>query len=86
MCIFTSFTISPNFRYEFYYAITGQNLSRTDWLNDEGIKTLQIQRAILILGGPDLKWNPKVDDDNPERFYEPCLQDPVRGNLQTGQA
>ncbi|HUK84961.1 MAG TPA: aldehyde ferredoxin oxidoreductase C-terminal domain-containing protein [Candidatus Acidoferrum sp.] len=78
MCIFTSFSISPTFRYEFYTAITGQTLTRKEWLNGGGIKTLQIQRALLLLGGPDLKWNPKFDDDNPERFYEPLPTGPCK--------
>ena len=43
------------------------------------MKTLQIQRALLLLGGPDLTWNPKVDDDNPERFYEPLPTGPCKG-------
>jgi aldehyde:ferredoxin oxidoreductase len=43
------------------------------------MKTLQIQRALLLLGGPDLKWDPKVDDDNPERFYEPLPSGPCKG-------
>jgi aldehyde:ferredoxin oxidoreductase len=34
---------------------------------------------MLLLGGPDLRWNPKVDDDNPERFYEPLPTGPCKG-------
>lgn len=79
MCIFTSFSLSPTFRYEFYKALSGQNLSRTELLNGGGIKTLQIQRALLLLGGPDLTWKPQVDDDNPERFYEPLPTGPCKG-------
>jgi aldehyde:ferredoxin oxidoreductase len=79
MCIFTSFNISPTFRWDFYTAITGQPLRRKDWLNGGGLKTLQIQRAMLLLGGPDLKWNPTVDDDNPARFYEPLPTGPCKG-------
>jgi len=79
MCIFTSFNISRTFRYDFYEAITGQTLTRKGWLTCGGMKTLQIQRAMLLLGGPDLKWNPTVDDDNPERFYEPLPTGPCKG-------
>ena len=43
------------------------------------MKTLQIQRALLLLGGPDLKWNPTVDDDNPARFYDPLPTGPCKG-------
>ncbi len=79
MCVFTSFNISSTFRYDFYTAITGQPLRRKGWLNGGGLKTLQIQRAMLLLGGPDLKWNPSVDDDNPARFYEPLPTGPCKG-------
>ncbi len=79
LCIFTSFSLSPTFRYEFYNAVTGLSLTRKDWLNGGGMKTLQIQRAMLLLGGPDVKWNPEVDDDNPERFYEPLPSGPCKG-------
>ena len=34
---------------------------------------------MLLLGGPDLKWNPTVDDDNPARFYEPLPTGPCKG-------
>ncbi len=47
--------------------------------NRGGLKTLQIQRALLLLGGPDLTWNPKFDDDNPSRFYEPLPSGPYKG-------
>jgi len=38
-----------------------------------------MQRALLLLGGPDLKWNPKIHDDNPPRFYEPLPSGPYTG-------
>jgi aldehyde:ferredoxin oxidoreductase len=34
---------------------------------------------MLLLGGPDLKWNPKIHDDNPLRFYEPLPSGPYKG-------
>ena len=40
---------------------------------------LQMQRALLLLGGPDAKWNPRVDDDNPCRFYEDLPTGPCKG-------
>jgi aldehyde:ferredoxin oxidoreductase len=79
LCIFTSFRLSPTFRYEFYTALTGETLKRKDWLKGGGLKTLQIQRALLLLGGPDLKWTPQIDDDNPSRFYEPLPSGPWKG-------
>jgi aldehyde:ferredoxin oxidoreductase len=43
------------------------------------LKVLQLQRAMLLLGGPDLKWNPKIHDDNPPRFYKPLPSGPYKG-------
>jgi aldehyde:ferredoxin oxidoreductase len=54
-------------------------LTRESWGKGGGLKTLQIQRALLLLGGPDLKWSPKVHDDNPSRFYEPLPSGPYKG-------
>ena len=34
---------------------------------------------MLLLGGPDLKWNPRIHDDNPPRFYEPLPSGPYKG-------
>jgi aldehyde:ferredoxin oxidoreductase len=40
---------------------------------------MHIQRAALLLSGPDITWNPKVDDDNPPRWYEPLPSGPYKG-------
>jgi aldehyde:ferredoxin oxidoreductase len=50
------------------------------------MKTLQLQRAMLLLGGPDAKWNPKIDDDNPPRFYEPLPSGPEKGKTTDKKA
>ena len=34
---------------------------------------------MLLLGGPDLKWKPKIHDENPPRFYEPLPSGPYKG-------
>jgi aldehyde:ferredoxin oxidoreductase len=34
---------------------------------------------MLLLGGPDAKWRPKLDDDNPPRFWEPLPSGPYKG-------
>jgi aldehyde:ferredoxin oxidoreductase len=68
-----------NFKFDFYNAVTGLDLTREAWGKGGGLKTLQIQRALLLLGGPDLKWDPKVHDDNPSRFYEPLPSGPYKG-------
>ncbi len=73
------FGLPRRLKFDFYNAVTGLSLSREKWGKGGGLKTLQIQRALLLLGGPDLKWNPKVDDDNPPRFYEPLPSGPYKG-------
>ncbi len=79
LCVFSTFGFSTDSKFAFYNAVTGQDLNRKKWLSGGGIKTLQIQRALLLLGGPDLKWNPGVDDDVPKRFYEPLPSGPYKG-------
>jgi aldehyde:ferredoxin oxidoreductase len=58
---------------------TGWNITADDWYNELGPRMLAIQRAALLVGGPDLKWNPDVDDENPPRFYEPLPSGPMKG-------
>ena len=79
LCIFTAFRVSQEAKFDFHKAITGCDLSRKTWLNGGGMKTLQTQRAMLLLGGPDLQWNPTIDDDNPSRFYDPLPTGPCKG-------
>jgi aldehyde:ferredoxin oxidoreductase len=79
LCMFNGFGFSKNFKFDFYNAITGLGLTREGWAGGGGLKTLQIQRALLLLGGPDLKWNPQIHDDNPSRFYEPLPTGPYKG-------
>jgi aldehyde:ferredoxin oxidoreductase len=73
------FGLPRHLKFDFYNAVTGLELTRENWGKSGGLKTLQIQRALLLLGGPDLKWNPKVHDDNPNRFYEPLPSGPYKG-------
>jgi len=78
-CNFNSFGIPRNLRFDFYEAVTGLKLTREEWCSSKALKILQLQRAMLLLGGPDLKWNPKIHDDNPSRFYEPLPSGPYKG-------
>ncbi len=78
-CNFNSFGIPRNLRFDFYEAVTGLKLTREEWCSTKALKTLQLQRAMLLLGGPDLKWNTKTHDDNPPRFYDPLPSGPYKG-------
>jgi aldehyde:ferredoxin oxidoreductase len=78
-CSFNSFASSTRVRFDFYSAVTGERLTKKEWLTHRALKTLQLQRTLLLLGGPDATWNPRVDDDNPPRFYEPLPSGPKKG-------
>lgn len=78
-CNFNTFGVPRNVRFQFYKAVTGLKLTRKRWCYEKALRVLQMQRALLLLGGPDLKWNPKIHDDNPSRFYEPLPSGPYKG-------
>ncbi|MGQ9641209.1 MAG: aldehyde ferredoxin oxidoreductase family protein [Candidatus Bathycorpusculaceae bacterium] len=80
-CYFNIFGLSRSILFEFYKAVTGLDLTMEEWINTKALKTLQLQRAMLLLGGPDLKWNPQIHDDNPPRFYEPLPSGPFKGKV-----
>ncbi|MGA3191428.1 MAG: aldehyde ferredoxin oxidoreductase C-terminal domain-containing protein [Candidatus Bathyarchaeia archaeon] len=78
-CSFNSFAGPTRVRFDFYSAVTGVKLTKKEWCTNKALKTLQLQRTLLLLGGPDATWNPKEDDDNPPRFYEPLPSGPKKG-------
>jgi len=78
-CFFNSFGLKRKVRFDFYKAVTGLELTPEEWCSSKALRILQLQRAMLLLGGPDLKWNPKIHDDNPPRFYEPLPSGPYKG-------
>ncbi len=78
-CHFNIFGIPRKLKFEFYKAVTGLELTQEEWCNTKALRILQLQRAMLLLGGPDLKWNPKIHDENPPRFYEPLPSGPCKG-------
>ncbi|UCG37594.1 MAG: aldehyde ferredoxin oxidoreductase [Candidatus Bathyarchaeota archaeon] len=80
-CNFNSFGLRRKIRFDFYEAATGVELTPEEWCSTKALRILQLQRAMLLLGGPDLKWNPETDDDNPARFYEPLPSGPYKGKV-----
>jgi aldehyde:ferredoxin oxidoreductase len=78
-CNFNAFGVKRKVKFDFYEAVTGLQLSPEEWRDPKALRILQLQRAMLLLGGPDLKWNPKIHDDNPPRFYEPLPTGPCHG-------
>jgi aldehyde:ferredoxin oxidoreductase len=78
-CFFTTFAIEDNELFRLYEAITGWELPDQEWYNTKAMRILTLQRTMLLLGGPDAKWRPKLDDDNPPRFWEPLPTGPFKG-------
>jgi len=79
ICMFNTFSVSKKVIWDFFDAVTDWATAQKEWYETNGSRILQLQRAMLLLGGPDLKWKPGVDDDNPPRFYEPLLSGPYKG-------
>ncbi len=78
-CSFNTFSLSIDMIWDFFSAVTGWTDLREDWYETNALRILQLQRAMLLLGGPDLKWKANTDDDNPTRFYEPLPSGPYKG-------
>ena len=85
-CSFNTFALEEDLIFEFLAAVTGWKTTREEWYKDKGLRILQIQRAMLLLGGADAKWNPEKDDENPPRFYEPLPTGPYAGKTTDRKA
>ena len=51
------------------------------WRRVNGPRIITLQKALLLLGGPDVVWDPVKDEDNPPRFYEPLPSGPYKGQV-----
>ncbi|MEM2320979.1 MAG: aldehyde ferredoxin oxidoreductase C-terminal domain-containing protein [Candidatus Bathyarchaeia archaeon] len=78
VCMFNFFGI-PEAIWDLLEAVTGWKITPEEWFNVLARRILHIQRAALLLGGPDLKWDPRVHDDVPQRWYEPLTKGPYSG-------
>jgi len=67
----------------FLEAVTGLRISAEEWFNLTGRRIIHLQRALMLLGGPDVRWTPNVHDDVPARWYEPLGQGPFKGMAVT---
>jgi aldehyde:ferredoxin oxidoreductase len=79
-CWFNEMSTEIDMVFQFLEAVTGWKITPEEWFEENALRILHIQRAALLLGGPDLKWRPVKDDDNPPRFYEPLPSGPKAGH------
>jgi len=78
-CWFNTFDVPKGLIWSLFEAVTGWKVGPKEWYKTTARRILQLQRAALLIGGPDLKWAPRVHDDNPPRFYEPLPSGPYAG-------
>jgi aldehyde:ferredoxin oxidoreductase len=78
-CWFNAFGQPQDLKWKFYKAVTGVELTPKEWYETKALRIIQLQRAMLLLGGPDFRWNPRLHDENPLRFYEPLPSGPWKG-------
>ena len=78
-CNFTYYGVPQSLVFDYAKAITGFPITLHSWRSEAGPRIVTLQRAFLMMGGPDLEWEPLKDDDNPPRFYEPLPSGPYKG-------
>ncbi len=78
ICMFTA--VEEATILKFSKTVTGWGLTREELYGTVGPRVLALQRVLLLLGGPDVRWDPRVHDDNPPRFYEPLPTGPYSGS------
>jgi len=79
ICNFCFFWVPRSIVFDFAKAVTGFPITMERWRKENGPRIVTLQRALLLMGGPDGKWRPLEDDDNPPRFYEPLPSGPHKG-------
>ncbi|MGC9009539.1 MAG: aldehyde ferredoxin oxidoreductase family protein [Sulfolobales archaeon] len=79
ICMFTGFNVPEEKILDILNAVTGWRVSKEELYREIGPRILSIQRILLLLGGPDIYWDPRVHDENPKKFYEPLPSGPFKG-------
>jgi len=79
ICNFCFYGVPQELVFDFAKGVTGFPITRENWRTETGPRIVTLQRALLLMGGPDIVWKPIVDDDNPPRFYEPLPSGPYKG-------
>lgn len=76
ICNFVSMSSSSEHIWDLLHAVTGWDIDAEAWKR-KALRILNIQRAALLFGGPDVSW--VEQDTNPPRFYEPLPNGPYKG-------
>jgi len=79
VCWFNVINVPEDLVVSLLNAVTGWRVTKEELYYELGPRILTLQRVLLLLGGPDVYWDPRVHDDNPPRFYEPLPEGPYRG-------
>jgi aldehyde:ferredoxin oxidoreductase len=79
ICNFCFYGVPQELVFDFAKGVTGFPITRESWRTVTGPRIVTLQRALLLMGGPDVVWKPLEDDDNPPRFYEPLPSGPYKG-------
>ena len=79
ICNFCFYGVPQDLVFDFAKGVTGFPITRESWRTVNGPRIVTLQRALLLMGGPDVVWEPLEDDDNPPRFYEPLPSGPYKG-------
>ncbi len=77
--VYCMFNHDADYAFDFLQSVTGWSITPDEWYNTSALRILAIQRAALLLAGPDIVWKPIEDDDIPSRWYEPLPTGPYKG-------
>ena len=72
--------------WDYARAVTGWDVTKRGWCTEWGPRIVTLQQAELLLGGPDVFWDPDKDFDNPPRYYEPLPSGPDKGKTTDRKA
>ncbi len=78
-CNFCYYAVPQVLAFDYAKGITGFPITVESWRKVTGPRIVTLQKVLLLMGGPDVTWDPITDDDNPPRFYEPLPTGPFKG-------
>jgi aldehyde:ferredoxin oxidoreductase len=73
------FCYNDDLIWDYARAVTGWDVTKDRWCTEQGPRIQALQQAEILLGGPDIVWDPDKDFDNPARYYEPLPSGPYKG-------